>query len=943
MKINLAVVACWPVLLLATFGLQAQSGRISGTIYDGATNDVLTGATVFLENDRSRGAISDVDGFFEISGLPAGTYNLVVQYVSYQTKVLEQVMVIANQTTEVQVTLSPMARDLEEVVVRSDLKKESINALLILQKNSSLVQDGISSDLIRRSPDKNAAEAMKRVSGVSLAENKFAIIRGLGDRYNLALVNGTPLPSTEADRKNFTFDLIPSNLIDNIIVYKTAQPDLPGDFAGGVIQVSTRDIPDRKFFNLSLSSGMNTISTFRPYYDYRGGRLDFLGLDDGARALPQGFPGTETLQQAPTDEVIAYSRLLANNWALFRHPSMAPNYSGQLSAGLGNQHFGGIVSFTYNRSQRFNQNIRQDFDFQETNPKFRYLDSAYSNSVLAGALFNIGWRLSANHKLAFKNSYTINSSDLTTVRGGQNIEQQFDVRNYAYEFVSNQLASTQLIGEHSLGTQRLKADWYLSYSRTQRDQPDFRKLYYNRTSGTDEPFLAYIPVGSASPNLAGKFYSYLHENAFSAETKFTYSFNFLERKSLVRAGYFFQYRDRLFDARVLGYTITNLVKFYTENENPNAILASEPGLLFQPDHIGEAGFSIDEITNPSDHYTGRSDLHATYLMLDQHLLSWFRLVYGVRLEFFHQQMQSFNYINQPVVVNTRSSDLGNLPFDLLPSINGIFKLTDQTNLRASFSKTAVRPEFRELAPFSFYDFTTTSVVIGNDTLARSNIYNYDLRYEFFPGAGQVLSVGAFYKKFNEPIEQTIDFISSGGYIRSYRNVTSATNYGAELDIRKNLDFFAPVWHQAENFLLQLNAAWIRSVADVSLIANAADSTRSLQGQSPYILNIGLSYLEPNSETSVTVLFNQIGRRIMYVGSKEYLDIYENPRPVLDLQLSKRIFPKATLRLNVQDLLARDGILYQDVNDDGRFRPDDDKEIVRIKTGTGVTLGFSYSF
>ncbi|MCS6916464.1 MAG: carboxypeptidase-like regulatory domain-containing protein [Chitinophagales bacterium] len=930
------------VLLLLHINSFAQSGRISGTVLDGATNDVLTGATVFLENDRSRGAITDVDGYFEISGVPYGVYNLVVQYVSYQTKIVEQITV-STATTELQVVLLPMAKDLEEVVVRSELKKESINALLILQKNSSLVQDGISSDLIRRSPDKNAAEAMKRVSGVSLSENKFAIIRGLSDRYNLALINGTPLPSTEADRKNFTFDLIPSNLIDNIIVYKTAQPDLPGDFAGGVIQVSTRDIPDRRFFNLSVSTGFNTISTFRPWYDYQGGRLDFLGLDDGSRALPEGFPSTETVQQALTDDIIAYSRQLPNNWALLRHPAMAPNYSAQFSSGMGNQRVGGIVSLTYNRSQRFNQNIRQDFDFLESNPKFRYVDSAYSTHVLAGALFNIGWRISTNDKIAWKNSYTINSSDLTTVRGGQNIEQQFDIRNYAYEFVSNQLVNSQLLGEHTLLQSRLKVDWYGGFSHTRRDQPDFRKLYYNRNAGTTDPYLAYIPVGSASPNLAGKFYSYLYENAYSGEVKLTYSFRMLERKSLLRTGWFYQQRSRVFDARVLGYTITNFIKFYTENEDPNLILASAPGDLFQPAHIGEAGFSIDEITNPSDHYSGRSDLTATYLMLDQQVLPWLRLIYGARLEFFHQRLQSFDYTNRPVDVNTRSSDLGNLPFDFLPSVNAIFKVGENSNVRAAFSKTAVRPEFRELAPFSFYDFTTTSVVIGNDTLARSNIFNYDLRYELFPGAGQVFSVGAFYKKFHEPIEQTIDFISSGGYIRSYRNVTSARNYGVELDFRKNLSMLSGWWHQMENFLIQLNAAWIRSVADVSLIANAADSTRSLQGQSPYILNAGLSYQEPKSETNVTVLFNQIGRRIMFVGSSEYLDIYENSRPLLDVQLSRRIIPNGTLRLNVQDVLAKDGILYQDVNDDGRFRPADDKEIVRAKTGTVISVGFSYSF
>jgi TonB-dependent receptor len=932
------------LLLLTSFNSSLFSaGRISGIVSDASNGEVLIGAAVYLENNQSIGTTTDIDGNYQLTGIPAGSYTVVVKYVAYKTKMVENVVIQDGSTTTLNISLESSENVLEEVVVRSELAKENINSLLVMQKNSTIVQDGISADLIRKSPDKNTAEAMKRVSGVSMAENKFAIIRGLSDRYNSALVNSNPLPSTEADKKSFTFDLIPSALVDNIIVLKTAQPDLPGDFAGGIIQVNTRDIPESNFLNLNISTGYNTISTFKPYATYAGGKTDWLGFDDGTRELPSSFPNTETLQQAPQDEVVEYSRLLTNDWAVLNKNSMPPNFSTQVSGGWTNRKFGGVFSLSYNNSNRFNLNTRQDFNFSDTLPLYRYNDSAYSQSILTGVLLNFGYRLSPDHKIAFKNSYTINSSDVTTIRGGSNFEQQFDVRNYAYDFVENQLLNSQLSGEHFLPAARVKIDWTAGYSKTSRTQPDFRKLYYNRTLGTEDPFLAFIPVGSASPTLAGKFYSNLFENSYSAGLNASYGFDFLEKKSNLKVGAFYQYRDREFDARVLGYTITNASLFYTVNEDPNAILASTPGSLFVPEHIGEAGFSIDEITNPSDFYTGQSDLTAVYGMLDNQLPYNFRVIWGARLEFFHQTLSSFDYTNNPIEVDTRSGDFSNLPFDFLPSVNLIYGLNDQSNLRLGFSKTVARPEFRELAPFSFYDFTTTSVVIGNDSLQRSNIYNYDLRYEYFFGSGQVVSAGLFYKRFNEPIEQTIDFISSGGYIRSYENVTSAENLGLELELRKNFDFLRDLSSQFENLSFNANLALIRSVVDVSEIANAADSTRSLQGQSPYIINLGLTYLEPKSETGVTLLFNQIGRRIVAVGSKEYLDIYEAPRPVLDLQIAKRVVKNGSLRLNIQDIIAKNGLFYQDVNDDGRYREAADKEIVNVKTGTVISLGFSYKF
>lgn len=939
--------ACLFILFFPVIA-SAQTGNISGHIIDAGTGEDIIGASIFLENNQAIGASSDYDGRYEIMNLSPGIYSIVISYLGFQTKVIDKVAVNAGEITHLDISLQGSVNELEEIVVRSELATENINALLIAQKNSTTVSDGISSDIIRKTPDKNTAEVLKRVSGVSLSEGRFAIIRGLSDRYNAAMINGTPLPSTEADRKNFTFDLIPSNLVDNIVILKTAQPDLPGDFAGGIIQVTTRDIPNENFLNLNISAGYNNAITFKPGYTYPGGKTDWLGIDDGTRALPSNFPSTETLQNSNEEQTVAATLLLPNDWGYTQTESTLPNGAMQLSGGLNKKlfknDFGGIFSLTYNNSNRYNLITRQDYNFSDTNALYKYTDSTYSNSILTGALLNLGYRISENHKIVFKNSFSVNATDATIIRGGQNFEQAYYVRNYAYDFVSNTLFNSQLSGDHHAKKSGLKVHWEGSYARLTRSQPDFRKLFYN-SNGEDEPFLAYIPFGSASPTLAGKFYSDLDENIYSGAVDFTLPFNFLKNKSSIKTGFFYQARDRNFEARVLGYTITNAAAFYSQNDDPNAILALPPDQLFNDENIGPAGFSIDEITNPSDIYTGSSQLSATYLMLDNKLPYNFRLVWGARLEFFNQQLTSFDYTNNPVNVSTKSSDFSSLPFDFLPSVNMIYGIDEKTNARASFSKTVARPEFRELAPFSFYDFSTTSVVIGNDSLQRSNIYNYDVRIERFLGAGQVISASMFYKKFNEPIEQTIDFISSGGYIRSYRNVTSATNFGLELDVRKSFDFLDKLtgWNQFSNVMFSANLAYINSKVDVSAIANAADSTRSLQGQSPYIINLGLTFTDPASELSFSIFFNEIGRRIIAVGSSEYLDIYEAPRPILDAQISKRVFQNGAVRIGFQDLLARDGTFYQDFNDDGRYDAEDDKNIINVTTGRIISLGFSYKF
>ncbi len=945
----------FPAILFIFYTISIQAaptGSIAGHIFDSKNSEDLIGATVSLENHHEIGTATDIDGRFSLEGLEPGSYHLLVSYVSYYSKIIRDVEVKAGEVTMLQVALESNANELEEVVVTSSYSKENVNSLLIMQKNFASVSDGISADIIRKTPDKNTGDALKRVNGVTIQNGRFVIVRGLPDRYNIAMMNGSPLPSTEPDRKVFSFDLIPSFLVDNITIVKTAQPDLPGDFAGGVVTINSRDVPERNFLSISAGTGINTLANFNTWYATYGGKTDWIGIDDGTRALPSGFPGTATitgLANSANTEILDYSRMLPNDWSYETKKSAPPGFNGQLVGGLKKRtgtsgSFALVGGATYNSSNKLSNFSRYDFASDGT-PQYEYHDAQCKNNVSWGSLLNLAYSFNENNRITFKNSYTVNTDDIMTLRTGDEFSNVRDVKAYAYNYIENNLFTSQLEGYHYLQGSKIKIDWNGAYSKTNRNQPDYRRLYYFKNY-EDSAYATYVPFGSASPNYGGKFYAELAENNYSAGINAAVPFVFLQHTSTFKAGTFHQWKSRTFDARVLGYVVYDIGKFYSEPGNAD-IFYQQPGDIFSHDNISETGFRIDEITNPSDAYTASSQLHAYYAMLDNQLLEKLRLIWGARIEFFDQTLTSFEYGGAPVDYHTSSGDFNKLPFDFLPSVNLVYSLTGKINLRAAYSKTIARPEFREVAPFSFYNFDEMESRIGNDSLGRTSIRNYDLKFENFFGNGQVVSFSAFYKDFDHPIEQKV-YPGSGAGSRTvtWENAPAATVVGIEVELRKNLDFLSKLlhWNQFDNFTFNTNLALIHSRVDQSGDPNAWQPERPLQGQSPYIVNFGLTYIEPLSELGIGLFFNQIGRRIDAIGDKNYPDIYEDHRPLLDAQISKRIFKGGSLKLNMNDILANSLTFYQDQNVNGKLDVNgDDTIIIRQQTGTNFSISFSFNF
>ncbi len=923
----------------------AQKGMITGKVVDNLTGQPLGGGSIILI-EKSISAVADQNGVFTFNKLPAGNYSVKCSYVGYVEKIVTDIIVGENENKDISISLSKAPKEMKGVVIGVTRVKgpgETVATLLVAQKNSANVSDGVSAESIKKTPDKSSSDVIKRVTGASIQNDKFAIIRGLNDRYNASFINGAPLPSTESDRKAFAYDIFPSGIIDNLVIYKTATPDKTAEFGGGIIEITTKSTSSKPITIFSISQGYNNLITGKKsYVSEMKGSNDWLGLDDGTRALPDGIPSDKQgFIDASTAEKLGYAKLFGKyKWGV-KELNTDPNLSLQVLKSFNirrkeKEFISSLFSVTYNRSNSFVSGERNSFNgnggnINDTNyvviQERKFIDSVYNQEVICSALGNVGIKINNRNSLSWKNNLSVNTDNTLVKRGGYT-EYTVDSTNKIQEifrnFVSDKIFNSQLIGEHQIGKFKTKINWLLAYSDVERSTP-FQAISNSNRVTSDIPGRNGTMISANS-----------QENLKTAKIDISQPYSlFKGNQNMFKMGCGYLARERNYTNRVLGFAQATSGNPY---EVDYSILSLPYDQIFLTQNLGvlssgKATILVNDATVPNSAYDASSSVTHAYLMNDQRYKK-FRLIYGVRMESF----------NQKLVAAQRGLGAININYtkiDYCPSANLVYSLTEKTNIRVSYSKTLNRPEYRELANFGFPEYLSGFFVSGDSTLKRASINNYDIRYEIFPGRAQLLSVSAFHKTITNPIE----FSTSSFYASEARYVQSkfATISGAEIEFRVLLStLFARKNERSllNNFTLSGNGTITRSLVTVGNSASDSITSRPLQGQSPYIINFALSYAGDSSGLSSTLSFNRIGRRLALAGSNILPEFFDKERTVVDFQLAKSFLDnKVEVKFTARDLLAQDIVTYLDF-DKSRTLTDKDKIFTRNKAPRVFVFGLS---
>ncbi|MEO7983385.1 MAG: carboxypeptidase regulatory-like domain-containing protein, partial [Bacteroidota bacterium] len=542
------------VLCASLFSLvQAQSLRLTGKVLN-EKNEPLPGVSIKIAG--AGGTTSDVEGRFSLTLSPGKKYELEFSAIGYETKNITEAEVISGQVNELNITLQVKATTGDNVVVSaktSSAKKETVNAVIAFQKNTNTVASVISAESIRRSPDKNTGEVLKRTPGASIQEGRFIIVRGLADRYNQAMLNGILLTSTEPDRKTFSFDLIPAPMIDNIIINKAFVPEYPGEWAGGLIQVNTKDIPSKGFFNVQIGTGFNSQTIGKNFYkDGQGGKTDWLGFDDGTRALPSAYTKKSDFDLSSHATRGSIGKQLRNSWAPVE--TNAPlNISFQANAGFNTKVFGktvgGTFSLLYNKSSRYQKLMNRRNSFGGTTPNIEssYADDKYLEEVTAGALGSLSIQLNPKNRISVKSIINVNNPNSVTQRQGYDISRNEDLKGSEFTFKQNTFFTSQISGEHSISVP-LKFKWYGAFNILDGYIPDQRRILYSKDLGSNNPYKNIISRTLSQQN-GSRIYQNLSDYIYTAGGDLTYNFNLFKQKQAVKGGYMLQIKDRLYDGQ----------------------------------------------------------------------------------------------------------------------------------------------------------------------------------------------------------------------------------------------------------------------------------------------------------------------------------------------------------------------------------------------------------
>lgn len=877
--------------LLSSPAAGQETGRVTGRVVDAGHGTPLPGAVVEVVGPGTVRATTGLDGRYVLLGVAPGTIELRIRLVGYQSKVIAGLAVPGGAITVQDVALEARTVQLAELTVSAEAERGSVASALNEQRMAANVVNAITAEEISRSPDGDAAQAIQRVSGVTVQDGKFVFVRGLGERYTTTSLNGARIPSTEPERKVVPLDLFPAGLLEGIATSKTFLPDLSGDFSGAEVNIKTREFPAQRQTTLSISTGFNTRATGQDLYGSRNAGLEGLALASRNRQLPDIVATAGNFQPAPSQEQVNQMvNSFRNAWSPVPGQGQVPtsmSFSVGGSDPLFGQPVGYLLSLSYGLEQEIQDGqVRANAQPLDTPGEVREIDrfegSTGRQSVLWGGLLNLSTNLGASSRLSLNTTYNRSADNDSRLENGEseNLGGRFQVGRLQY--VERSTLSSQLAGDHQLGG-KSRVDWAATYSRVTRDEPDRSEIVYQFDT---DPFGNPLPPSwfSISNEGAVRTFAGLAEHSLQGALNYRYTFGSPGKPHSIKVGGLYRTTDRNADNQA--YSLSASLDRASQELAPEQIF---DGRFTRP---GDQYFRVTPLSQGGS-YTATDRLAAGYAMLSLFLSDRLEVLGGARVEHSVVEVTTEPTIGAPAVTRPEYTDV-------LPALAVNYNLTEKHILRLAASQTLSRPEYRELAPVQYREVIGAENVLGNPDLKRALIQNYDLRWEFYPRASEVLSIGVFAKRFSNPIEQ-VYLGTSGTRIISYVNAESGQNFGVELEARKNLGTIAEAllpFSVFANATLMDSKVTIGNASGVSQL----DTERAMVGQSPYVVNGGVTFQSMNGLWSSTLLYNLVGERIAGVGEAPLPNVYEKSRSTLDFSLRFPITSGLRGKFDAENLL-----------------------------------------
>jgi outer membrane receptor for ferrienterochelin and colicin len=861
------------------------TGRIAGRVIDAESGQGVAGVGVQVVGG-TLGAMTGVDGSYTIPNVPAGTVTLQLRRIGYAPKTVTGLIVPAGGGIEQNITMSAANLELTAVTVSAAAERGSVNSALDAQRTATGIVNAITAEQISKSPDGDAAKAIQRVSGVTVQDGKSVFVRGLGERYTVTNLNGTRLPSPEPEKRYVPLDMFPSGLLQSINVSKTFTPDLSGDFSGASVDIQTREFPARRAVTFSASLGANQLATGQPIQAAPSTGSEWFGFGASDRPLPSGLATANAVSGLTTrPQINGAINSLRNAWTPLEQTGL-PNGSFGVSVGGQDPLFGLRIGYLASLTYSASQSIRED-DYQ-ANPEQRdggiavlesWAGQGSSRGVSWGGMFNLSSLITQNTRLSLNNTYTRSAdSDARRTSGASFAFSLANVERQTLRYVERAIRSTQLKGEHTLGS-RQNLDWSVSTAGVLRQEPDRSDLVYAQF-GAGQPFA----WSDGNPDVARRTFGDLSENNWTYSGNYKLALTNGVDQAFVKLGG--TYRTTQRDAVNRQFSIISTFVPTDARELPAEALFD--GRFTSGD---DAIFNILNVAQDGV-YNASEQVAAGYVMAEIPFGERIKLIGGARVE--NASIDVNTVLTNATVFN---SGLNNT--DVLPALVLNIKTSPTSQFRASASQTLARPEYRELSPVQYLEVVGGQITRGNPDLVRTLIQSYDVKYEMFPNAGEVLSIGVFAKRFDKPIER-IDIATGGQPFVSFFNAKSANNLGVEIEARKGLGGLAEALSPLSVFS---NVTLMQS--DIEVGGDASSNTnanRPMMGQAPWVVNAGATYTGRSNGTSATLLYSAVGARIYSAGTIPFPDVYEQPRHLVDLSLRMPLGDRWTWRMDARNLL-----------------------------------------